>query len=79
MAMMTFYGESYFCDPKGQFIGDLGSAFDEELIVRDLDLSTIQEVRDTWHFLLQSPSRSIRRAGAGYCIDKLVSCVLFAG
>ncbi|MDJ0752352.1 MAG: nitrilase-related carbon-nitrogen hydrolase [Ardenticatenaceae bacterium] len=45
-----FYGESYFCDPKGQFIGDLGSAYDEELIVRDLDLSMIQEVRDTWHF-----------------------------
>lgn len=45
-----FYGESYFCDPKGQFIGDLGSAHDEELIVRDLDLDIIQEVRDTWHF-----------------------------
>ena len=45
-----FYGESYFCDPKGQFVGDLGSAHDEELIIRDLDLSVIQEVRDTWHF-----------------------------
>ena len=45
-----FYGESYFCDPKGQFIGDLGSAHDEELILRDLDLDVIQEVRDTWHF-----------------------------
>ncbi|MDE2748809.1 MAG: acyltransferase [Chloroflexota bacterium] len=45
-----FYGESYFCDPKGQFIGELGSAYDEELIVRDLDLSMIQELRDTWHF-----------------------------
>ncbi len=45
-----FYGESYFCDPKGQFIGDVGSAHDEELIVRDIDLSMIQEVRDTWHF-----------------------------
>ena len=45
-----FYGESYFCDPKGQFIGDLASSHDEELIVRDLDLSVIQQVRDTWHF-----------------------------
>jgi N-carbamoylputrescine amidase len=45
-----FYGESYFCDPKGQFIGEVGSAHDEELIVRDLDLDVIQEVRDTWHF-----------------------------
>jgi len=45
-----FYGESYFCDPKGQFVGEVGSAHDEELIVRDLDLDVIQEVRDTWHF-----------------------------
>jgi beta-ureidopropionase len=45
-----FYGESYFCDPRGQFIGELASAHDEELIVRDLDLDIIQEVRNTWHF-----------------------------
>ncbi|MCA9904697.1 MAG: acyltransferase [Anaerolineae bacterium] len=45
-----FYGESYFCDPRGQFIGDVGSAHDEELIVRDMDLDVIQEVRNTWHF-----------------------------
>lgn len=45
-----FYGESYFCDPRGQFIGELASAHDEELIVRDLDLDVIQEVRNTWHF-----------------------------
>lgn len=45
-----FYGESYFCDPKGQFIGALGSAHDEELIIRDMDFDVIQQVRDTWHF-----------------------------
>ncbi len=45
-----FYGESYFCDPKGQFIGELGSDRDEELVIRDLDLDVIQQVRDTWHF-----------------------------
>ncbi|QPC83829.1 acyltransferase [Phototrophicus methaneseepsis] len=45
-----FYGESYFCDPRGQFVGDMASAHDEELIVRDLDLDVIQEVRNTWHF-----------------------------
>mgnify|MGYP001376869595 FL=1 len=45
-----FYGESYFCDPKGQFIGELGSAHDEELIIRDMDFDVIQQVRDTWHF-----------------------------
>jgi len=45
-----FYGQSYFCDPRGQFVGDLGSAHDEELIVRDLDLDKIAEVRNTWQF-----------------------------
>lgn len=45
-----FYGESYFCNPRGQFIGEVASAHDEELIVRDLDLDLIQEVRNTWHF-----------------------------
>lgn len=45
-----FYGESYFCNPRGQFVGEVASDRDEELIVRDLDLDLIQEVRNTWHF-----------------------------
>jgi beta-ureidopropionase len=45
-----FYGQSYFCDPRGQFIGELGSAHDEELIVRDMDLDKVTEVRQTWQF-----------------------------
>jgi len=45
-----FYGQSYFCDPRGQFIGDVGSAHDEELLVRDLDLDMIEKVRQTWQF-----------------------------
>jgi len=45
-----FYGQSYFVDPRGQFIGELGSAQDEELIVRDMDLDKIEEVRQTWQF-----------------------------
>lgn len=45
-----FYGESYFCNPRGQFVGDIASDRDEELIVRDLDLDLIQQVRNTWHF-----------------------------
>src|SRR5947207_5692329 len=45
-----FYGQSYFVDPRGQFIGELGSAHDEELLVRDMDLDKIQEVRQTWQF-----------------------------
>jgi N-carbamoylputrescine amidase len=45
-----FYGQSYFCTPRGEFVGDLGDAYDEELLIRDLDLDLIQEVRQTWQF-----------------------------
>ena len=45
-----FYGQSYFCNPRGEFVGDVGDAYEEELIVRDLDLDLIREVRDTWQF-----------------------------
>ena len=45
-----FYGQSYFVNPRGQFVGDVASNQDEELIVRDLDLDLIAEVRNTWQF-----------------------------
>jgi beta-ureidopropionase len=45
-----YYGQSYFCDPRGQFVGEVASDREEQLIVRDLNLDLIQEVRDTWQF-----------------------------
>ena len=45
-----FYGQSYFVDPEGQFVGDVGDAYKPELIVRDLDLDKIKLVRDRWAF-----------------------------
>jgi N-carbamoylputrescine amidase len=45
-----YYGQSYFCNPRGQFVGEVGDAHKEELIVRDLDLDLIREVRDVWQF-----------------------------
>ena len=45
-----FYGQSYFCDPRGQFVGEVGDSKNEELLVRDLDLDKIDEVRQTWQF-----------------------------
>ena len=45
-----FYGQSYFVDPRGQFVGDVGDAYKPELIVRELDLDRIREVRNTWAF-----------------------------
>ena len=45
-----FYGQSYFCDPRGQFIGSVGSPNDEEMLIRDLDLEMVKKVRETWQF-----------------------------
>ncbi|MCR4404032.1 MAG: acyltransferase [Candidatus Acetothermia bacterium] len=45
-----YYGQSYFCTPRGEFVGEVGDAYKEELIVRDLDLDLIREVRNTWQF-----------------------------
>ena len=45
-----FYGTSYFVDPRGQFVGEVASDKAEELVVRDLDLGLIDEVRQQWAF-----------------------------
>ncbi|MCP4795669.1 MAG: acyltransferase, partial [Phycisphaeraceae bacterium] len=44
-----FYGQSYFCDPRGQIMVE-GSRDRDEVIIADLDLDLIQTVRDTWQF-----------------------------
>ena len=44
-----FYGNSYFVDPRGQFLAE-GSEDESELIVAELDLHVIEEVRRTWQF-----------------------------
>ena len=45
-----FYGQSYFVDPEGKFVGDVGDPYKPELIVRDLDIDMIRNVRDRWAF-----------------------------
>jgi N-carbamoylputrescine amidase len=45
-----FYGSSYFVDPRGQIVGGAASDKVEELVVRDLDLDMVDEVRKTWAF-----------------------------
>ncbi len=47
---VTFYGRSQFCDPRGRIVGGYASATEEELVIRDLDLSLIREARDSWQF-----------------------------
>ena len=44
-----FYGHSYFVNPRGQIIAQ-ASEDNDELVVSDLDLHMIDEVRQTWQF-----------------------------
>jgi N-carbamoylputrescine amidase len=44
-----FYGSSYFVDPRGNFLAT-ASEDKDELVVAELDLSLIDEVRKTWQF-----------------------------
>ncbi len=44
-----FYGNSYFCNPRGQIIAQ-GSRDRDEVVAADLDLDEIAEVRTTWQF-----------------------------
>ncbi len=44
-----FYGQSYFCDPRGQIVAQAPRDQDA-LVVADLNLDLIREVRNTWQF-----------------------------
>ena len=44
-----FYGQSYFCDPRGQIVAEAPRDKDY-LVVADLDLDLIRQVRNTWQF-----------------------------
>ncbi len=47
--MGEFYGTSYFCDPRGQIMVE-GKRVEDDIVVADLDLDMIREVRNTWQF-----------------------------
>jgi len=47
--MGEFYGSSYIVNPRGQ-IEAQASYGDDELLVHEIDLDMIREVRDTWQF-----------------------------
>lgn len=44
-----FYGSSYFCNPRGKIIVQ-ASRDKDELVIADLDLDEIKEVRNVWQF-----------------------------
>jgi N-carbamoylputrescine amidase len=45
-----FYGSSYFVNPRGQVVGEPASGDADEVIVRDLDMDMVEEVRQQWAF-----------------------------
>jgi N-carbamoylputrescine amidase len=44
-----FYGNSYFCDPRGQIVAQ-ASEDKDEMVVAELDFDMGREVRNTWQF-----------------------------
>ncbi len=44
-----FYGQSYFCNPRGQIVAQ-ASRDKDEIVVADIDLDMIREVRNVWQF-----------------------------
>ena len=44
-----FYGQSYFCDPRGKFLAE-GPRDKDAVVVADLNLDLIEEVRSVWQF-----------------------------
>ena len=44
-----FYGQSYFVNPRGQ-IEKIASRDKDELVVHDMDMDMVKQVRDTWQF-----------------------------
>ena len=44
-----FYGQSYFCDPRGQILAE-ASRDRDAVVVADLNLDMIDQVRSTWQF-----------------------------
>jgi len=45
-----FFGQSYFCDPRGQFVAQSEKRTEDDIVVADLDFDMIREVRNVWQF-----------------------------
>jgi N-carbamoylputrescine amidase len=44
-----FYGQSYWCDPRGQMLA-VGKRDADDVVIADMDLDLIREVRNVWQF-----------------------------
>jgi beta-ureidopropionase len=45
-----FYGQSYFCDPRGQMVAQSKERTADDIVIADMDFDLIREVRNTWQF-----------------------------
>jgi beta-ureidopropionase len=45
-----FYGQSYFCNPRGQFIAQSLKRTEDDIVLADMDFDMIREVRNVWQF-----------------------------
>lgn len=45
-----YYGSSYFVSPTGEIVGETASDTTDEVVIRDLDMSLISDVRRHWAF-----------------------------
>lgn len=59
-----FYGQSYFCTPRGQIVAE-GSRNTDDIVIADLDLDLIREVRNTWQFYRDRRPESYQALTAG--------------
>ena len=59
-----FYGTSYFVDPQGALVGEAASDQNDEVVVRDLDMSLLDEVRQRWAFYRDRRPDSYQTLGA---------------
>jgi len=44
-----FYGQSYFCNPRGQIINE-GPRTEDAVVISDMNMDMIREVRNVWQF-----------------------------
>ncbi|MET3805933.1 N-carbamoylputrescine amidase [Nakamurella sp. UYEF19] len=61
---VRFYGSSYFVGPRGNYVGEIASQGDNELIVRDLDLAELTQARNDWQFYRDRRPESYTRTTA---------------
>lgn len=45
-----YYGSSYFANPRGEIVGETASDLQDEVVIRQLDLGLVEEVRRYWAF-----------------------------